>query len=254
MRATPPLMDSTMYFCSGLERCSNLMPVEFVMSTNCGRAPSFCATGVFGVERLTVRVGKRDSPGEKPNCWRFTGAGNMSWRPNSRMATATQLIFIARKRVSSKLLPWISFSLFLPGWLQTHRLVNVLELFLHLFVFLVFRELPLRIRSAPRLPVDRAQTKVGHGAGGIKLDGVLEKRLCFLRLTHCHQDFRQTDIGRPIIRTQPDGLGVSIVRLLQVASTSRNIAKPAFGLFIKRINLDGFLVFAPGFFPGIWSR
>src|ERR1700733_6258315 len=36
MRATPPLIDSTMYFCSGLERCSNLMPVEAVISTNWG--------------------------------------------------------------------------------------------------------------------------------------------------------------------------------------------------------------------------
>src|ERR1700751_4771810 len=34
--ATPPLMDSTMYFCSGLERCSKRMPVEPVMSTSCG--------------------------------------------------------------------------------------------------------------------------------------------------------------------------------------------------------------------------
>src|SRR5438309_6724114 len=29
-------MDSTMYFCSGLERCSNRMPVDSVISTSSG--------------------------------------------------------------------------------------------------------------------------------------------------------------------------------------------------------------------------
>jgi hypothetical protein len=36
MSATPPLMDSTMNFASGLERCLKSMPVDAVMSTNCG--------------------------------------------------------------------------------------------------------------------------------------------------------------------------------------------------------------------------
>ena len=31
-----PLMDSTMYFCSELERCSNRMPVDSVISTSSG--------------------------------------------------------------------------------------------------------------------------------------------------------------------------------------------------------------------------
>src|SRR5437868_4087938 len=39
MRATPPLIDSTIYFCSGLERCSKVIPVDAVISIssgNCG--------------------------------------------------------------------------------------------------------------------------------------------------------------------------------------------------------------------------
>src|SRR5579859_602430 len=43
MSATPPLIDSTIYFLSGEERCLKRIPVEAVMSTNWGTSGVFCA-------------------------------------------------------------------------------------------------------------------------------------------------------------------------------------------------------------------
>jgi hypothetical protein len=48
MSPTPPLIDSTMYFCSGLERCSKWIPVDFVISTILGYAVSAASAGVAG--------------------------------------------------------------------------------------------------------------------------------------------------------------------------------------------------------------
>src|SRR6266404_4758025 len=57
--ATPPLMDSTMYLCSGLERCSKWMPVEAVMSTSCGKEPAVGELAVRAADCAEVAAGFR---------------------------------------------------------------------------------------------------------------------------------------------------------------------------------------------------
>src|SRR5713101_4609723 len=94
MRATPALMDSTMYLCSGLERCSKRMPVEAVMSMSCGKEPAVEESAVRAADWAEVAAG-------------FCGLGLAgSWEYNEQTARthtapAPQMVSVTRIGISA---------------------------------------------------------------------------------------------------------------------------------------------------------
>src|SRR5260370_42544121 len=59
-------MDSTMYFLSEDDKCSNLMPVESVMSTSCGSCVGGGALGTCWPRSLTDRPSKAKNAASTP--------------------------------------------------------------------------------------------------------------------------------------------------------------------------------------------
>src|SRR6266567_1209261 len=77
-------------------------------------------------------------------------------------------------------------------WHQAHLPVELAELLLHVFIFLVILQLALCIRRTAHSPIDRAQAKVRYCAGWIQLDGILQQWQGLIGLIHGHQRFRRT--------------------------------------------------------------
>src|ERR1700730_14682977 len=59
-------MDSTMYFLSDDDRCSNLMPVESVMSTSCGSIAAGSRLGAIWPRRLIESTSKTKNAAGTP--------------------------------------------------------------------------------------------------------------------------------------------------------------------------------------------
>src|SRR5215831_7821051 len=176
MMATPPLMDSTMYFLSGEARCLKRILVEAVISASCG----------IGVSRWACK-------------------------PRQRRAMASKMVRAGR---SMSLFTYSLVSLRTIGRRKLFK--DFAEFIFQILVMMERFEFAIGVGSAAGAAVQTAETEVGNHIGGIVLKGVFEKRDRVVGSAGRDEDDGQTGLGLSIDGLQGKCSAVVFLRRFEI--------------------------------------